>query len=100
MNRVVHTEIVTDRVVATTTEAQDDVIEQYAPEFGVEVIRDSEPKVLNCFERAVEQYGPDAVVRVTGDCPLVSPQFIDMCRSNLKDGYQLRSGLERTFPAS
>lgn len=52
----------TDIVVEVSSEPQDDVIEQYAPEFGAEVIRRSESDVLGRFERAVDQYSPEIVV--------------------------------------
>jgi len=100
VNRVVYTDSVTDTVVATSTEPQDDVIEQYAPEFGAEVIRGSESDVLSRFGLAVKQYDPDIVVRVTGDCPLVSPRFIDACVDRIctAGADYVCAGLERTFP--
>jgi spore coat polysaccharide biosynthesis protein SpsF len=100
VNRVVYTNSVTITIVATSTEPQDDVIEQYAPEFGAEVIRGSESNVLSRFERALEEYDPDIVIRVTGDCPLVSPKFIDACvdRIRTSDVDYVCGGLERTFP--
>ena len=100
VNRVVYTDSVTDTIVATSTEPQDDVIEQYAPEFGADVIRGSESNVLSRFKRAVKQYAPEIIVRVTGDCPLVSPRFIDACVDRIRTAGAdyVCAGLERTFP--
>jgi len=91
---------VTNVVVATSTLPPDDVIEQYAPEFGADVIRGSESDVLSRFERTVERYDPDIVVRVTADCPLVSPSFINASVQRIKDSgtEYVSAGLERTFP--
>ncbi len=100
VTRVTHADSVTDVVVATSTEPQDDIIEQYAPEFGAEVIRGSESDVLSRFERAVGQYDPEIIVRVTGDCPLVSPRFIDSAINRLQktDSEFVSAGIDWTFP--
>ncbi|MCU4974986.1 glycosyltransferase family protein [Halobacteria archaeon AArc-m2/3/4] len=100
VTRVSHADAVTDVVVATSNEPQDDVIEQYAPEFGADVIRGSESDVLSRFEQALEQYDPEIVVRVTADCPLISPRFIDdsIRRIRESDIEYVSAGLERTFP--
>ncbi len=42
VTRTAHADSVTDVVVATSTEPQDDVIAQYVPTFGADVIRGSE----------------------------------------------------------
>ena len=45
--------------------------------FGADVIRGSESNVLSRFEHAVEQCDQEIILRVIGDCPLISPRFID-----------------------
>lgn len=87
-------------VVATSTQPEDDVIEQYAPRFGADVIRGSEMNVLKRFERVVKKYDPDVVLRITGDCPLVSPRFIDASVDQIEVGNAeyVSAGLNRTFP--
>lgn len=87
-------------VVATSTEPSDEVIAQYVPVFGANVIRGSESNVLSRFERVIKNYNPEIIVRVTGDCPLISPRFIDACinRIQTKDVDYVNSGLDRTFP--
>ncbi|WP_256527457.1 cytidylyltransferase domain-containing protein [Natrinema marinum] len=100
VTRVSHADAVTDTVVATSTEPQDDVIEQYAPKFGADVIRGSESNVLSRFEQVVEQYEPEIVVRVTADCPLISPRFIDASIQRIResDAEYVSAGFDRTFP--
>ena len=100
ITRTANANHVNDVVVATSTEPQDDVIEQYAPTFGADVIRGSEKNVLERFERVVEKYDPDVVLRITGDCPLVSPRFIDACVDHIEvgNGEYVSAGLNRTFP--
>jgi len=99
VNRTAHADSVDEVVVATSTESTDDVIEQYAPTFGADVIRGSESNVLSRFEKAVEAYNPDIILRVTGDCPLIAPEFIDTSVDKIKAGAEyVSAGLERTFP--
>jgi spore coat polysaccharide biosynthesis protein SpsF len=100
INRVSYANKITDTVVATSTGSQDNVLAQYVPKFGVNVIRGSESDVLSRFECAVKEYDPDIVVRITGDCPLVDPETIDRVIISLIDSKtEYASNIsERTFP--
>ena len=100
VTRTAHADSVDNVVVATSTEPPDDVIEQYAPTFGADVIRGSESNVLSRFERAVEKYNPEIILRVTGDCPLIAPEFIDASVEQIQtgDAEYVCAGLDRTFP--
>lgn len=100
VTRTADVDSVTDVVVATSTEPQDDVIAQYAPTFGADVIRGSESNVLSRFERVVEEYDPDIALRITGDCPLTDPATLDRAVSPVDDGKaDYASNIsQRTFP--
>ena len=100
IQRTTHAERVDTVVVATSTAEPDDVIAGYAPRFGAEVVRGSESDVLGRYERAVAEYDPEIVLRITGDCPLISPLFIDASVEVLEtmDVDYVSAGLERTFP--
>lgn len=100
ISRTTYANSVNDVVVVTSENSSDDVIAQCAPQFGANVIRGSESDVLSRFDRALNQYNPKIVVRVTGDCPLVSPQFIDTCVDHIRTGDvdYVCAGLDRTFP--
>lgn len=64
-------------VVATTDGAEDTVIADLARSLGFPVFRGSETDVLDRFYQAALAHGAEAVVRVTGDCPLIDPGLID-----------------------
>ena len=64
-------------VVATSTHTTDDPLAGFLEEAGYDVYRGSEKDVLNRYYRVAEQYGPDVVVRITGDCPLIDSQVTD-----------------------
>lgn len=91
---------VTDVVLATTTESQDDVIAQHASKFGANVIRGSESNVISRFERAVAEYDPDIIIRITGDCPLIDSSIIDRVVASLseEDADYSSNIIHRTFP--
>ncbi len=65
-------------VVATSTDASDDVLAERLRAEGIGVHRGSLEDVLGRFIGALDQFGPDdTVVRLTADCPLADPDLVD-----------------------
>ena len=64
-------------VVATSTDPTDDPIEALCASAGVACFRGSLDDVLDRFYQSAIALRPRAVVRLTGDCPLVDPVLID-----------------------
>lgn len=64
-------------VVATTINATDDPIQELCDQLGINTFRGDEHDVLGRFLTAAEQFGADAVVRLTADCPMIDPQVLD-----------------------
>lgn len=67
-----------DIVVATSTDPRDDAIVAWAKRDNVAVFRGSEDDVLQRVVDAQKFMNSDIVVEVTGDCPLLCPDIIDM----------------------
>lgn len=64
-------------VIATTTNASDDVLAGLSADLGVACHRGSEHDVLSRYAEAATACGATAVVRVTSDCPLLDPALLD-----------------------
>ena len=69
-------------ILATTLSKEDDELANYAAENGFLVYRGSEKDVLSRYFLAYSHFctkndTQDAIVRITGDCPLIEPKLID-----------------------
>ena len=64
-------------IVVTSTEPSDDALADYCAVVNIECYRGSLNNVLNRFLTVLELYPHDYFVRITGDCPLIHPEFID-----------------------
>ena len=71
-------------VLATTTESIDDELASAARKEGVEVFRGAVDDVLDRYYQAALPHEPDAVVRITGDCPFIDPELIDLVVNRFK----------------
>jgi spore coat polysaccharide biosynthesis protein SpsF (cytidylyltransferase family) len=68
----------TDRlVVATTTDPQDDRIEELGRRLGFDVFRGHPTDVLQRFVDVVAQHAPTAVVRLSADSPFIDAEVVD-----------------------
>jgi spore coat polysaccharide biosynthesis protein SpsF (cytidylyltransferase family) len=89
LERLKKCKTISDLIVATTTESEDEKIVEIAQKVGLSYYRGSQNDVLDRFYQAAKPYSPDFVVRVTSDCPLIDPILID----NIVD-YTINSGLD------
>jgi spore coat polysaccharide biosynthesis protein SpsF len=64
-------------VIATTTNAADDVLCELAITNGVRFFRGSEEDVLARVLGAAQSVGADLLVEITGDCPLIDPGIVE-----------------------
>ena len=62
-------------ILATSTNEEDDALESYTLGGKVEVTRGSENDVLSRFLPSIDKYNPEHIIRITGDCPLVSAEL-------------------------
>jgi spore coat polysaccharide biosynthesis protein SpsF (cytidylyltransferase family) len=80
---------ISEIIVATTTNNEDQIIFDKAIEWGFDAYKGSESDVLDRFYQAVKDKNADWIVRVTSDCPLIDPILVDdvihFVQSNNKD---------------
>jgi spore coat polysaccharide biosynthesis protein SpsF len=70
--------MVDDIVLATSVSPRDHALEDWGRSEGLVVYRGSEDDVLERVVGAHRFMGSDVVVEVTGDCPLLDPDVIDL----------------------
>src|SRR3989344_84902 len=103
VKRIKRAKTVDKIVIATTTNKEDDAIENLAKRIGVDCFRGSEKDVLDRYYQCALLYpGFSSIIRVTGDCPLIDPAVIDQVVSLLQKGsFDYVSNIEignETFP--
>lgn len=64
-------------VVATTTHASDDPVEDLCVQRGYSYYRGSMHDVLDRYYQAAQQFEAQVIVRITADCPLIDPGLVD-----------------------
>jgi len=64
-------------IIATTLAKTDDRLVEFCKNNGMTVCRGSENDVLDRYYRAAKHFQADAVIRITGDCPLLDPCEVD-----------------------
>lgn len=77
VNRVKPSLLIDRIVIATTTNPQDDVIEQLAKKIGVDSFRGSENDLLDRYYQCAKKYNAHIVARITPDDPFVDYQVVD-----------------------
>jgi spore coat polysaccharide biosynthesis protein SpsF len=87
-------------VVATSRESTDDELAAYLGGEGIPVVRGSETDVLGRYVAAAHASRADVVVRVTADCPLISPKASGRVVARLLAGDcdYASNTIERTYP--
>lgn len=70
-------QLVDEVVVATSLESSDDPLASFCNETNVKCHRGSLDNVLSRYVEVLEEVSADYFVRITGDCPLIHPQYID-----------------------
>ena len=87
-------------VVATSTDETDLPIAELCESLDVPCFRGDLNNVLARFLGAINEFDPEVVVRITADCPLISPSVIDSIVHSFfeSDCDYLSNTLDPTFP--
>ena len=68
---------VSQTLFATTTDPSDDPVAEYCDCSGIPFTRGSLYDVLDRYYQTASQAKADVVVRITADCPVIDPAWID-----------------------
>ena len=101
VERIRRAKLVDNIVVATTVNRNDEPIVDLCKEEGVDFYRGSEEDVLGRLLEALIEFKATINVELTGDCPLVDPDIVDMVvDSYLKHDYDLVTNFDKvTYPS-
>jgi spore coat polysaccharide biosynthesis protein SpsF len=76
IRRLKKVQMISEIVVATTINSDDDPVVALAQQLGVGCFRGSEEDVLARVLGAAHQCRADVIVEITGDCPLIDPVIV------------------------
>ena len=82
-------------VLGTSNNSEDDALEQCTLGGEVAVVRGSEEDVLSRFIPIIDKYEPEHIMRITGDCPLVSYELAGLIIDS-----HLATGADASFTRS
>lgn len=77
VQRLSHSRLIHEVLIATTDRAADDAIVEECRRCAVGVFRGDEEDVLDRYFRAAQLTRAEVVVRITSDCPLIDPGVTD-----------------------
>jgi len=100
VDRLKHSKLITDIIIATTILPEDDAIQKFCEENNVKFSRGSSENVLSRYYEAAKKFNADVIIRITSDCPVIDPVLLDeMIEVYLQGGADyLSNSITRTFP--
>jgi len=77
LNRLSRSKKIDKIILATSDKKENDQLIEAVNRLGFEIFCGSEDNVLERYYEAAKPYCPEAVVRITGDCPIIDPKLVD-----------------------
>jgi glutamate-1-semialdehyde 2,1-aminomutase len=85
LNRLSESKELDEVVLATSNEKNNEKLIALVQSLGYRCTIGSENDVLNRYYESAKSIETDAIVRITGDCPLVDPKLVDKCIIDFKN---------------
>ena len=82
ISRILKAKLVDSIIVATSTDASDDVLVDFLSSIGIKSYRGSLNNVFSRYLEIAELERPEVIVRLTADCPLFMPELLDQMLVN------------------
>ena len=78
VERTAKSQLIDTIVIATSVQAVDDPIEALCIDRDFLCFRGHPSDLLERYYRAAEAYQLEVIVRITGDCPLIDAELVDL----------------------
>ena len=78
LERIKRARTIDSIIIATSVDPTDDALAETVRAAGYDVVRGPLEDVLGRFVKVLDEYPATTVVRLTADCPLISPAVIDL----------------------
>jgi|TARA_B100001964_G_C14241996_1_gene605481 glutamate-1-semialdehyde 2,1-aminomutase len=100
LKRLNKSKLIDQIVLATSTDKKNRPLVDQVERIGFTCMQGSELDVLDRYIKAAKQFNADAIVRITGDCPLVDPVLVDECINGFIDSKvdYYSNAISPTFP--
>jgi spore coat polysaccharide biosynthesis protein SpsF len=100
LKQLKHSKFLTEKIIATTNNPKDDIIEKFAISNNIKLFRGDSDNVLDRYYQCAKNFSLTHIVRITADNPLIDPEIIDQAikkYSTFNYDY-LTNSIDRTFP--
>lgn len=77
IERLRFSKTISEIIIATTVNKEDDSVEELALKEGLKFYRGSEDDVLDRYYQTAKKYNVRHIMRITADCPLLQPDICD-----------------------
>jgi spore coat polysaccharide biosynthesis protein SpsF len=100
LKQLSYSKLLSRKIIATTTNHEDDIIENFAKSNNVELFRGSSHDVLDRYYQCAKSFSLQHIVRITADNPLIDPEIVDEVISlyNKSNFDYVNNFTKRTFP--
>jgi spore coat polysaccharide biosynthesis protein SpsF len=90
-----------DEIVLITSELKEnDPLIDLADSIGLQYYRGSEEDLISRHFETVKKFKADALIRITGDCPLVDPVLVDKMVKEYRENHEKFDYVCNVFPAT
>jgi spore coat polysaccharide biosynthesis protein SpsF len=86
VQRVSQSKSINKIIIATTSKPEDNILTDFCKENGLLWFRGNEKDVLDRYYKCAEKHGIKNILRITGDCPLIDPDIIEMVIEAYSEG--------------
>jgi len=100
LNQLNYSKLFNDKIIATTSNSEDDVIFNFCKSKEIKCYRGSQDDVLDRYYNCAKKFSINTIIRITSDCPLMDPQVVDaVIDFYLKNSYDyVNNCYNRTYP--